>query len=971
MSTPFEAWFAAVWGHAPHPWQRRLAAHVVEDGWPRVLDLPTGTGKTAVLDIALFHLLSDPEHAPRRIVLVVDRRVIVDQVGARARHLLSAIESADQPAAAWARSRLREVVGPDTPLLEASVLRGGVMRSDSWAHYPHVPVLAASTVDQVGSRLLFRGYGLSPWSQPIHAGLLGCDALYLLDEVHLSRVFAHTLEQLIGLGGGDSSIPRRITAVQLSATPGSAGATKRVFRLGDEDRESAFLRPILQATKPARLVEVDVKANAEEPTKRGLLASAAASEARHMVAEGTRVVGVVVNRVDTARRTWKELRKASQSEYDLALVTGRMRPLDQVEVLAGIGPRLAPDRDRAAELKPLIVVATQTIEAGADFDFDGLVTECASLDALRQRFGRLDRRGALSGSGPARAVVLARSDVRSSDDPVYGEALGLTWEWLRSVAEGGVIDFGIQALDPLIDGLGEGVERMASGSRVAPALLPGLIEQWGQTMPRPHADPDVSLFLHGIPDDKRSMAADVQVVWRADIGGLEVQAAADDPGELSEVVERVAVVPPSSLEALSLPVWAVREWLAIDGVRAEADELADIEGVPYSRDDEFTAARPVLLWAAEGDSRVIEGHHVGPGATIVVPASYGGIGTHRTFDPAETSAASDLGDRCQLRQRARAVLRLRASVWPRLGPHLDPEAGSPVSGRPLDHGDDALDILAALRTTVDDLDPELRKVVAALGAHPRSVRVGREGWALVGPPREADVHRIEAAEEPGGPNDEDSLVGVASELAPHLEGVADLAEQFGRRLGLPDFIVRTLYWAGRVHDIGKADPQFQYLLHGDEVSARFGPVLAKSDFPWQDVAARQAIRRRANYPRGQRHELVTLGLIEGSSELRRRIEDDGGDWELLLHLVASHHGWCRPMAPRVEFGGNDAEEVSWSVDGIPLSGTSAHGYSRLNSGVAERFFALSRRFGWHGLAYLEAILRLADHRQSAREAGHA
>ena len=70
------------------PWQNRLLRHVLERGWPETLDLPTGTGKTAVLDIAVFHLAREatsPERtAPVRIVLVVDRRTVVDQ-GLRAR----------------------------------------------------------------------------------------------------------------------------------------------------------------------------------------------------------------------------------------------------------------------------------------------------------------------------------------------------------------------------------------------------------------------------------------------------------------------------------------------------------------------------------------------------------------------------------------------------------------------------------------------------------------------------------------------------------------------------------------------------------------------------------------------------------------------------------------------------------------------------------------------------------------------
>ena len=53
----FPAFFHAVHGHPPFPWQTRLARQVHARGaWPQVLDLPTGSGKTAALDIAIFQL---------------------------------------------------------------------------------------------------------------------------------------------------------------------------------------------------------------------------------------------------------------------------------------------------------------------------------------------------------------------------------------------------------------------------------------------------------------------------------------------------------------------------------------------------------------------------------------------------------------------------------------------------------------------------------------------------------------------------------------------------------------------------------------------------------------------------------------------------------------------------------------------------------------------------------------------------
>jgi CRISPR-associated endonuclease/helicase Cas3 len=199
--------------------------------------------------------------------------------------------------------------------------------------------------------------------------------------------------------------------------------------------------------------------------------------------------------------------------------------------------------------------------------------------------------------------------------------------------------------------------------------------------------------------------------------------------------------------------------------------------------------------------------------------------------------------------------------------------------------------------------------------------------------------------------------------------VREHAADFAKRVGLPADIVTDVALAGWWHDAGKADPRFQRMLHGgSEFRACVAPEpLAKSAEVTQDQAARRRIRARSGYPDGARHELLSVALLEAAADA---LSSHAADWDLVLHLVASHHGWCRPLAPCAV----DREPVTVQIEhgGITATASSAHQLERLDSGIGERFWRLVRRYGWWRLAWLEAVLRLGDHRRSeAEQAGEA
>ncbi|HVX16868.1 MAG TPA: type I-U CRISPR-associated helicase/endonuclease Cas3 [Acidimicrobiales bacterium] len=908
----FDDFYAAVNGRAAFPWQSRLAARLADGGsWPEEVGVPTGLGKTACLDIAVWWLASQAplppaeRTAPTRIWWLVNRRLLVDTTydhATRISDLLrdpSAVPEGEAPRETQAIKALGGVAAalrslsadPAAPPLEVVRLRGGAATGRPTD--PSQPAVILSTLPMYGSRLLFRGYGSSRSMRPIDAALAGTDSLVLVDEAHLAqhlmRLFGPLAECEAPAEAVLPALRARPTVVSLTAT---GGAVSDRFDLDETDRANPEVHRRLTAKKNVRC---EVHGPASDKELAGHLGDAGARLLLDCDAPSSMVV--FANTPKVARQVRARLGAALRKESidaEILLLTGQMREREAVAIRKRVldpGSGAAAGRADAPRERHLVVIATQTLEVGADVDFELLVTEACGVRALTQRLGRLNRLGKWD-RAQATYVHAPPRPIRGEETgwPVYGTEPETVLRQLEEASDpSGVVDLQPGRVAAI---LGEPGDEPGD----APEIMPALLWQWSKTSFPPPGEAPVEPYFSGLTGPHYR----VSVCWRAYV-----------PGDGDRLWPRVR-----DAETIDLPIGEARTALG-DG--AVARLTSDRVRVEHVAPDALRPGDTVILpidggmlddfgWAPDATSPVCDVTLSSEGLPLdaaalkrLVGEDLGGL-VRAVVEPPDEDEVSPDERVAELVERLRAAQAdgMSETEWAELLDRLEPDAVLPV---------DEIPRIPIRESALEPLADEL---------------------------------------------DELSLSDTAVLLHEHGRGVGGRAGAVAAAIGVPAQLADVVAQSARFHDVGKADERFQrWLAPGATDTA---PV-AKSHRPrawWgRDRVA-------AGWPQGGRHEALSGRLVE---EWLEQATDGwaGVDRDLLIHLVVTHHGWGRPLLPPADdqAGG----KVTFELDGTEVSADAD--LSATDWQQPRRFRALTDRYGTWGVALLEAIVRQADQSVSA------
>ena len=942
MSTfDFRSQFSALTGaKEPFPWQEDLFARFVRGEIPSCCDIPTGLGKTSVIPIWLFaRALGAP--VPRRLVYVVDRRAVVDQATTEALKLRDYVAANVDLQLALG---LTSSPGSARPL-PISTLRGQHADNRDWLGSPADPAIIVGTVDMIGSRLLFEGYGVSRKMRPFHAGFLGCDTLVVLDEAHLVPPFEGLLRMIETRGndlaaqGKASHLVPGFKLLSLSATSRTGGIA---FGLTEND-----LKPGTETHK--RLTarkRVTFKSLPDDKT----LAEVLAETAWKLTASGSEAEKIIVfsNKREVARKAHDAIEALAKGDKRAVITATTI----QSELL--VGGRRVFERQRVADWLtyngflgggkapqyPTFVFATSAGEVGVDLDADHMVCDLVTWERMIQRFGRVNRRG----NGNARVIVVvepepkptkaaekalekapAERDEKETKAVAEYEkkrelarALAKPFDLLPADGEG--IDVSPAALRdlklstiPKADGetADEADERerrkkiiatATSPEPLRPALTRALMEAWSMTsLPEHTGRPRIQPWLRGWEEDVEPQTS---VLWRC---LLPITSTVEMPEAAvkTQLTAFFEAAPPHISETLEVPTATVVAWLKkraeslAKAPKAESRQFLpnDICAVVIARDGElrrYPLRLADLLFAGD-DAKAMKRKETDlqyalSDAILILDARFAGLNPTGLLDDSWAEPPKTLDGPLEWLEATDGKPAIRFRV-------RKAEAGS--------------------ESAVNDPNWRTRFTCP----FERSSEGEAQSFLIV----EKWRGTIESAD--------DATAAAEQGLDEHQGLTERKAALIARQLSLPPEYAKMLAVAARLHDEGKRHDQWQNAFNAPAA----GRPYAKTKGP-----INQAILG------GFRHEFASLAATAddvGFNELSEELQD------LALHLIAAHHGFGRPLI------------TTRGYPGSPPSVLEARART-----VAERFVRLQRQWGPWGLAWWESLLRAAD-QQASSEVG--
>jgi CRISPR-associated endonuclease/helicase Cas3 len=387
----YEEFFQRATGFPPYQWQK----HVAESGFPDVLPVPTGLGKTDGVVLAWAWRFLNENGEPRHLVYCLPMRTLVRQTVERIERCFKA----------------------SNVNIGVYQLMGGAIEEE-WVRLPEKPWVLVGTQDQLLSRALNRGYAMSRFEWPVHFGLLNNDCRWIIDEVQLMGPGLWTTAQLDWMRKKRFGTILDCPTTWMSATVGT-GFLQTRDRERDGLHNATSLPEGIIERDPNREIQFRLAAKrpigmwpamdggGPTPKRPETTYEALANAIKEKHVPGTLSL-VICNTVEAARRVYERLERLPD-DLPKVLLTSRFRRQDRAEhekkLLDFEAKRKDMEARRAREGrtgdvgKPLpndpglICVSTQVVEAGVDISAHHLWSELAPWPSIIQRLGRLNRDG--------------------------------------------------------------------------------------------------------------------------------------------------------------------------------------------------------------------------------------------------------------------------------------------------------------------------------------------------------------------------------------------------------------------------------------------------------------------------------------------------------------------------------------------------------------------------------------------------